>query len=246
VSDDPDIDAVAAAGRELRDRRAAEDAARTAKADAKRAAEDQKERQRILWWSCSWGGVFKSALGWYYLFLFCGFVLAPITVIAFGWIRPSPTLAKILFPGAKKVIPVPTVIAGVLIWWWATTAAHRGLRKERQWIAALPFQLTGYEECLGDSPGDNRYLELRFTFAGEAPPDQTLLDVLSGDGGAWALNPQNGQPARDPGIDPGYRNYEHNRRVHKWFHALVEHQLAPLHRRYPFTALHVANSRSRY
>jgi hypothetical protein len=169
-------------------------------------------------------------------------VLTPITIVAVYAIRPSENIGRWLFPGGRKVIPIPTIVAAFVVFWWATTAAHRGLRRERKWVAALPFTLTGWEDLLGDSPGDHRAkLMLAFRFDGEPPPPQMLVDLLSGDGGAWKVD---GDVAtREPGIDPGYKNYDHNRPLRKWFHRLVDQELLPLYQAHRFTALEITNDR---
>lgn len=204
--------------------------------EKQRAEEDQVERKNRLGWAVSWTGMFSSPLGGVYLF----YVFAVSTMLMVGLAAVfSIALPRWLMPGGTKVVPVPTTIGIFFFWLYTRGAPKRAVARERAWIRSLPFALHGYEEALGDSPSQNeKFIELRFKFEKD-PPDDQLIDLLSGDGGPWLINPRNGHPKRDSG--PVSHNADHNGALRIWFHQLVERQLMPLYRAHPFTELQLIN-----
>ena len=228
--DDSGFDALVQRGRSQRQRREAQQVHDQIKLDDKRARDNQYERLQITWYSCSVAGVFTCPMGLYYLMLFSLFVIGPASAALFYLIRPAQIY---LFLPALAVGAVVVVV-------WSRIAVRRALDNERGWLSALPFRVSGYEECLGDRPKDNHNrLVLRFEFEGAVPSSEVLVDLLSSDGGAWKV--QHHVATRDPGVDAGYKNYEHNRRLRAWFHRLVTDQLTPLHQAHRFRAVELDN-----
>jgi hypothetical protein len=230
--DDSGFDAVVEYGRAIRQRREANEVHERLKLDDKRARDNQYERLQLTWYSCSIAGVFTCPMGWYYLMLFCLFAVGPASAIVMYLVAPS--LIYLFLPALA--------VGAIVVYVWSRTAVRRGLERERSWISALPFRLTGYEECLGDLPTHNsRRLALAFDFEAGVPTREVLLDLLSGDGGSWKID--HGVATRDPGVNQGYRNHEHNRALRAWFHRLVDQQLRPLHEAYRVRAIQIDNGR---
>ena len=89
-----------------------------------RAADDPLGRQQRVWWTISWAGKFKSALGWLYLFYVFGALSLLMAVILEVTNAPA-QLVHILMPGGTKVIPIPPLIAVGLMWVWTRYAPDR-------------------------------------------------------------------------------------------------------------------------
>ncbi len=101
--------------------------------------------------------------------------------------------------------------------------------------------MTGYIECLSCSHGDNEEPDAPLTFDfGPAPAPAGLSDVLASDGGTWKAHATTF--TCDPGPRTSFKEV-HNRKVVRWFHALVKQQLMPIHAKHPFLALRVGNAR---
>jgi hypothetical protein len=207
-----------------------------------RAAQNQQARQRRLWWSLSWWGMFKSDMGFYYQLLTYLFVFMPLGFGLVLALHPDTTLAHVLLPGrGKLVVPLPALLGAGLFWFWNATAVDRAVARERAWQDALPFKVTGYEECLGDDPdrNDDR-LALVFTFGDRTPTPAQILGWLAGDdGGAWTYVEATRIATRNPGVPEP--DEAHNQPLVRWFHALVAKQLLPMHAQVPLVAVELRN-----
>jgi hypothetical protein len=225
-----ELEDLAAKGRASDAKREAEQRIYVERKDKERAEDADLQRFRAL----SWWAMFVSYTKWIAaLFL----VIAPLlvasvlTMIHFN--MPDTT--------AKIFLPIPVVVGTLLVMLYARFAVRRAVRREGRWAASLPFAVTGYLECLGSDYGDNeRAMYLTFQFDGELPA--ALRDILASDGGDWKVS--GGVAARDPGPRTAFRE-DHNRKVVRWFHKFVAHQLLPLHGKYPFRAVRVDNYRTR-
>lgn len=77
-----DFEKAAARGKQTREAREQAESEQQHRADDESERKRRLERQRIVWWTCSLGGMFKAELGWLYLFYASAFVLTPITIFA--------------------------------------------------------------------------------------------------------------------------------------------------------------------
>jgi hypothetical protein len=131
----------------------------------------------------------------------------------------------------------------LLIGIYSAFAPHITLARERAWLASLPFEVDDYMRCLADKPGLNETsVRLHFAFTAAPPAPRELRDRLEEDGGCWSVASSD-CAVRTPGIDSGGAR-DHNRALRTWFHALVSKQLLPLHAKYPFDLLTLANDLS--
>jgi hypothetical protein len=201
-----------------------------------RDRDNQSERQQIVWWSVSRWGAFTSPMAYLYL-LGIGFVAGIVFALVFASLDISPATAHLLFPGGRKVIPIPAVAFVLVFWLYARFAVRRAEKRERAWLAALPYELELYFEALGDDPDYNRpRIELEITWQGERPPDATIEAIL---GVGWKTTPHGA--IVEPGVEPGNKNHDSNRPFRDWFHRLAEAELAALYGKTPFSKLAIIN-----
>jgi len=145
---------------------------------------------------------------------------------------PTPSLIGVVTgdspPAAVFYLaPVGLLVCAFGVAGLAHLYSDRKVRSERAWARALPFELAGYPDLLGDAPGaDTTYLEVRLEFADRAPPD--LAEILRGfdpelgEGGGWFVRER---PAEVGRVLP----FDLNRKVRWWVRRFVPEVLAPLH-----------------
>jgi hypothetical protein len=206
------------------------------KASAKRGAQERKTKEQRedeeveRWRALTWWAMFTSATKWIAaLFLVVAPLLVGSVFVMLHFHLPDAT--------AKVFLPIPPVVGTALVLLLAPVMCRRAVAREARWAASLPFAVTGYLDCLGSYYGENeRCMYLAFAFAGEPPA--ALRDILAADGGEWTV--AGTLATRDRGPKTTFRE-DHNRKVVRWFHALVRHQLMPLHAKHPFQVLTVSN-----
>lgn len=234
-----DLDELAARGKASEDATQAE----AVLAEARRAKEQQLERHRQRWRALSaWGlftGGYESSFAPVFFLLFAPLTVANILILV--KLRVSDTVAMIVMPGHGRLyLPIPAVLLMIGTIVYARRAVRRAVVREAAMLASLPFEVTGFLECLGSYYRDNQSnIDLDFDFEGE-PPRQ-LREILASDGGTWTVNGSHAR--RDPGPSTGWKT-DNNTYVVRWFHHLIQKQLLPLHATYRFRSIRVTNGES--
>ena len=232
---DDDLEALKARGRI--------EAQKKAEVHAQIEAREAKERERrrignrdyalTLW------GLFTGDMRWFYAFVLFGVPLAVINIVGLVYLKVPEIVFMLLVPGHGRLfLPIPALLLTLfLLLYVAPRMCRRALERERAWIASLPFVVTGYEKCLGDSYSDNQSLvSLHCVFVDRVAPG--LAEILAADGGTWTVN--HGKATRKDGIRSEWRE-DNNRKVVRWFHKLVQEQLLPVHARFPIKSVRLAN-----
>ena len=165
--------------------RAAADAER-ARAQARSDEDERVEAERRYWASVSRWGIFRvSGMGFYYLFMLWLFVLGPLNIFIFLWLRPPEWIFHVLVPGRGRLyLPIPATLVAIAIWYVAGFMCRRAVARERAFLASLPFAVTGWEERLGVYPSKTGHdLAFIIGFVDATPGAELVRDVLSSDGG---------------------------------------------------------------
>jgi hypothetical protein len=217
-----------------------------ARAEAERGNDDGRHRRNRLAWSVSsWAALHQESIpsGLRYG---ARSSRGPMLVIALFLSVFTSVMAVREDHASVVLIFLVLWAAGIAFHRWTAAQVQRALGDERDWQAAQPFAIEGYEDCLADHPRENRsHIALALAFAGQPPPVEWLLQLLSSDGADWTWDARAELARRAVGIDaaPDVRD-EHNRALRDWFHALVDNQLAVLHARHPLARVHLLNSRA--
>jgi hypothetical protein len=137
------------------------------------------------------------------------------------------------------VLPAAVGFVGLLV--FSVFAERTALAREREWMAALPFEVVDYEECLGDEASDTAdELRLVLTFSGDAPSAEELKSAwVTDQDGTWSALESDGSVTRSPG--PCGSSDSHNGALARWFHGVAEDCLKPLHSKFPLRRVRLLN-----
>ena len=224
-----DFERARAAGRDRRDHVEADAAAEHIEYELRRERRLARDAREIVRHTMTVFGVFTGGIGLLVTLVTTGITSLIVMNILVDRVKAFPPLIAII-PGTL-LVGLPAL--GYLRAWQES-------RRERAWLVSLPFELPTYWTLLGTYPRKNQQeITLRIRFAGDAPSERDLLDLVSGDGGQWTA--ANGGCRREPGPRSDWRVRDHNRPLRAWMHRFAAEQLLPLHGRYPIASIELVS-----
>jgi hypothetical protein len=201
---------------------------------ARRAGEARSLRRARLRMSVSaWARFWGS---WYYVPLAIGLFSIPVGRLS--GVLDAGTRGEAAMIAVMAIGLVMTGLFGALVVTYI--AMQRDLRRWSAGLAALPFQVIDYEECLGDPPDAHRpRVRLQLVFADDAPTDEELAAILLAGSAGWEVDHDGRAATLTPGPGAAYKS--DNRQLAAWFDALTNGELRALHARFPLVSVRVLN-----